>query len=245
MDNNLDSHAIAYRGNLHDFDNNIQLNWYPQRILKATEGAASLLELGLGHGITTNLFSSYFKKHIVLDASPEVIEDFKNNYIGCKAQIIETYFEEFKSNDKFDVIVFGFILEHVDRPIETLRYIKQFLSPKGKAFISVPNAEVMNRKLGNLMGILPDMKLLSEHDLMCGHQRYYTVESLTKDIQEAGYCLKRMEGIFLKPFTTKQLISLDLSSSVINALCQMGIEYPELCCGLLAEIGDYEDVKME
>ena len=49
MDNILDSHVAAYNGqNLYDFDNNIQLNWYPQRVLLLAENAKSILELGLG-----------------------------------------------------------------------------------------------------------------------------------------------------------------------------------------------------
>ena len=45
-----------------------------------------------------------------------------------------------------------------------------------------------------------------------------------------------MEGIYLKPFTTNQILSLDLDRSIIESLCALGVDYPELSCGLLAEI---------
>jgi hypothetical protein len=77
---------------------------------------------------------------------------------------------------------------------------------------------------------------MSEHDLLLGHQRYYTVETLTKDIEDAGMQLLRMEGIYLKPFTTKQMMSLELGEEVMKALCKAGIDYPELSCSLLAEV---------
>ena len=80
------------------------------------------------------------------------------------------------------------------------------------------------------------MQQLSEHDLLLGHKRYYTVESLQKDIQQAGYLIQRLEGIYLKPLTTSQMISLNLDENVIQALCLAAIDYPELSCGILAEL---------
>jgi len=237
MENSLDKHVRAYEGELqYDFDNEILLNWYPQRILNFTKNSKSLLDLGLGHGYTTNIFSKHFEKHIVLDGSPAVIENFKKKYPDCKSKIIETYFETFKSEEKFDVIVMGFILEHVDNPVEILKHYKQFLAPNGKLFVAVPNAEVLNRRLGNLAGLLPNIQELSENDFILGHQRYYTVKSLTEDIEKSGYSIEKMEGIYLKPFTTKQIMSLNFDKKIIDALCEVGIGYPELCCGIIAEI---------
>ena len=38
MKNTLDNHVKAYQGDLqYDFDNEILLNWYPQRILNNTK----------------------------------------------------------------------------------------------------------------------------------------------------------------------------------------------------------------
>ena len=49
MVNTLDKHVAAYQGdNLYDFDNEILLTWYPQRVLHHAGAAHSLLELGLG-----------------------------------------------------------------------------------------------------------------------------------------------------------------------------------------------------
>jgi 2-polyprenyl-3-methyl-5-hydroxy-6-metoxy-1,4-benzoquinol methylase len=239
MKNTLDEHVRAYEGhNLYDFDNHIQLNWYPHRIIDLVGKAESLLELGVGHGITTDIFSKKFSRHVVLDASVAVIENFREKFPGCGAQVIETYFETFESDEKFAVIVLGFVLEHVDHPVEIMRHYKKFLSPGGKMFVTVPNAEVLNRRLGHIAGLLPDIKELSDHDRMCGHKRYYTVQSLTEDARSAGYAIERMEGIYLKPFTTQQIMSLNFERPIIDALCKVGISYPELCCGILAQLGE-------
>jgi SAM-dependent methyltransferase len=237
MTNTLDAHLKAYEGdNLYDFDNDLLLNWYARRIVALTQDAKSILELGLGHGFTTDVFSRHFSTHVVVEGSPAVIEHFTRRYPQCRAQVVESFFEAFTTGARFDVIVLGFVLEHVDDPSVLLARYKDFLAPGGRMFIAVPNAEVLNRRLGHLAGLLPDMTELSDHDRLLGHQRYYTVESLTAEVTAAGYTLERLEGIYLKPFTTRQMVSLNFDARILDALCQVGVAYPELSCGLLAQL---------
>ena len=232
----LDVHVKAYQGNLYDFDNFIQLKWYPKRVMQLANCNGSLLELGLGHGITTSMFERHFKRHTVLDASGAVIENFRKNYPDSKAKVIKTYFEDFESDETYEVIVLGYILEHVEHPGVILKHFRKFLAPEGVMFVTVPNAEVLNRRLGHIAGMLPDILTLSDHDRLLGHRRYYTVATLRQEIASAGYAVETMEGIYLKPFTTAQMISMNFSDAVIDALCEVGIAYPELSCGILAKI---------
>ena len=237
MGKSLDKHVAAYQGdNIYDFDNEILLTWYPQRVLHHAGSSQSILELGLGHGFTTDIFSRHFNRHVVLEGSPAVIENFRGKHVNCPAEIVEGYFEDFSTEERFEVIVMGFILEHVDDPLIILRRFREFLAPEGRIFLAVPNALVMNRRLGHLAGMLDDMTELSKNDHLLGHKRFYTSESLRKDIEQVGFGVDRMEGIYLKPFTTNQILSLDLDRSIIESLCALGVDYPELSCGLLAEI---------
>jgi 2-polyprenyl-3-methyl-5-hydroxy-6-metoxy-1,4-benzoquinol methylase len=237
MDNTLDKHVAAYQGNnLYDFDNELLLTWYPQRILHHAKSAHSLLELGLGHGYTVDTFSRHFQRHVVLEGSPAVIQNFRDKHKECTSEIIETYFENFSTDERFEVIVMGFILEHVDDPLLILQRFREFLAPAGRMFLAVPNAEVMNRRLGHLAGLLDDMTQLSENDFLLGHKRYYTVDSLRSEVAHAGCKVDRLEGIYFKPFTTRQMVSLSLNREVLDALCALGIDYPELSCGIFAEI---------
>jgi SAM-dependent methyltransferase len=237
MENILDKHLAAYQGdNLYDFDNELLLTWYPRRVLQHGGTASSLLELGLGHGYTTEIFSRHYPRHLVLEGSSAVISNFRDKHPECSAEIIQTYFESFETEERFEVIVMGFILEHVDDPVLILRRFREFLVPGGRIFLAVPNAEVMNRRLGCLAGMLKDVTKLSENDHLLGHKRYYTVNTLRGDLQQAGYSVTRLEGIYLKPFTTSHIVSLNLDPKVFDALCMLGIDYPELSCGILAEI---------
>jgi SAM-dependent methyltransferase len=234
MQNILDSHVVIYEGqNPYDYDNSIILNWYPKRVIELTKGAKSILELGLGHGFTAQIFSKHFDRHVILEGSKSVIENFNVRFPECKPEIIETYFENFSTSEKFDVIVMGFVLEHVDDPLVVLEHFKKYLAPGGKLFAAVPNAEALNRRLGHFAGLLPDLQLLSENDIISGHKRYYTVKSFSSDVERAGYSIELTEGIYLKPFTTKQMMSLNFEKNIVDALCLAGVSYPELSLGII------------
>lgn len=237
VNQSLDNHVAAYEGNNpYDFDNEILMNWYSRRIVAESQGAKSLLELGLGHGFATNAFSNFFDTQVVVEGSRAIIRNFRAMFPECPARIVESRFEDFSTAESYDVIVMGFILEHVDDPAEIMSRYKRFLSPGGKFYVAVPNAESLNRRLGHHAGLLESMQTLSNNDLLLGHQRYYTVASLTEDIHRAGFKIDKMEGIYLKPMTTQQMVSLNLDREIIRALCEVGVSYPELSCGILARI---------
>lgn len=236
MNSHLDSYVAAYGKEFgYAFDNNIILNWYAERIVALCPDGSRLLELGIGHGYTTNNFSQHFSRHVVIDGSKSVIERFRNQYPNCNATVIHSYFENFESEERFDVIVMGFILEHVSNPLAILERFKQFLSPGGRCFVAVPNGESLHRRLGHAAGLLDDLMALGRGDRELGHERLYSLSSISSELERAGYSVTRKEGIFLKPLTTSQLESLHLDQKIIEAMCKIGIDYPELSCALLFE----------
>lgn len=242
MDERLDAYQDAYGENFdYSFDNQIILNWYPQRIMQICPTSCSLLELGVGHGYTTHHFSTHFNKHLVIDGSTAVIQQFHARYPESPAELIHSYFEDFDTEEKYDVVVMGFVLEHVEDPVSLLSKYRNFLAPGGRCFIAVPNGESLHRRLGYEAGLLDNMMTLGAGDRELGHRRLYSLTSLSRDLEAAGYTIIHQEGIFLKPFTTKQLLSLQLKQQIINAMCEVGIGYPELSCALLIEATTSQD----
>ena len=89
MKNKLDKHVVAYEGkSIYDFDNEIMLSWYANRVIEISDKSMSVLELGLGHGFTTNILNKHFKNYTVLDGSKEVINNFREKFSQCEAKII-------------------------------------------------------------------------------------------------------------------------------------------------------------
>lgn len=235
----------AYQsGNVFDFDDSIILHYYPKWIYQMLclengsgmeKGRCPLLELGLGRGYSAEVFSSYFKDYTVLDGSQEMIRQFKEQHPQLNVHITETYFEDFTGDRQYGAIVMGFVLEHVDNPKDILCKYKEMLDKNGRLFIAVPNAESMHRQLGYFAGDLTDMQALSQTDLELGHKRYFTVDSLKQVVESAGLCVVTVEGLFIKPVTTRQMLSLGLSQEYLEALCRLGRDYPQLSNGILME----------
>ena len=116
-----------------------------------------------------------------------------------------------------------------------MRHFKPLVAPGGKVFISVPNGEALNRRYGHAAGMLPDMLQLSDADRLLGHQRMFTVSSLRACVESEGYAIHSIEGLFLKPITTEQIKTLNLSDAILKSMMTVGIDYPELCVGMLLE----------
>ncbi|MBC2836292.1 class I SAM-dependent methyltransferase [Paragemmobacter straminiformis] len=236
MTEGLDSFLDAYGDDFaYAFDNAIILNWYPRRIMARFPSHAHVLELGIGHGLTCNHFAQHFEEYHVIDGSSAVIAKFRKSYPNAPITLHEGYFENFETDRRFDLIVMGFVLEHVDDPALILRRFRQFLKPNGKVVMTVPNAESLHRQLGQAAGLLPDLMQLGDGDRALGHVRNFTLQTLTSMIETAGYRVTSSEGLFLKPFTTSQLKSLSLSKPIIDALCKIGVQHPELSAALMVE----------
>jgi 2-polyprenyl-3-methyl-5-hydroxy-6-metoxy-1,4-benzoquinol methylase len=54
---------------------------------------------------------------------------------------LESYVEQAPLGTQFDIITANHVIEHVPRPVDTLRAMKGLLAPGGYAWIAVPNAD--------------------------------------------------------------------------------------------------------
>ena len=236
MTESLDQFASAYDSDTrYSLDARVMSRWYPRRVVEKSNGE-SLLELGIGHGRAVSFFAKNFNRHVVVEGSEEVIRKYIDNYGNQDSEIVHSYFEVFRTDEKFDCISMGFILEHVEDPVLVLKNFAKFLKAEGIIYIAVPNATSMHRQIGVIAGLMDDLKSLSEDDFKLGHRRYYNIADLRAEISTAGLIECSLEGIFLKPFTTAQLEKLSLPSEVFEALMVIGKDYPELCNAILMEV---------
>ena len=235
MTNSLDALVGAYGSDFpYALDNDLMLNWYPQRVVALSAGR-SLLELGIGHGHSARRFMAQFPRYVVVEGSSTMIDRFRAQAGTGGVEVVQAMFEDFSTTETFDVIVMGFVLEHVTDPDLILRRFRDFLTPGGSLFVTVPNAESLHRRLGHEAGLLDDLMRLSDADAQLGHQRLFTVASLRRTLEQAGYGVKAVEGLFLKPITTSQIKTLQLSAPVLHAMLKVGVPYPELSAGILMQ----------
>lgn len=233
----LNAVASEYRPNaVTEIENNLILHWYPKRIIPRFGFADSLLELGLGHGYTAEIFAEACRRHVIVDGASTVIDQFKQKHPDFSGELVLDYFETYAPAEHFDVIVMGFVLEHVEDPELVLKRYKNFLKPNGKVYVTVPNAKSMNRRLGLELGLIDNIYSLNENDVAQGHKRQFCLDSLREVACKSGYRITHEEGIYLKPLPLATLKTLSNFKENLEAMCKVGIEFPELCVGLLIEL---------
>lgn len=235
--NDLDKVASEYQPNaVTAIENDLILHWYPKRIIERFGYCDRLLELGLGHGFTAQLFNAATAHHVIVEGSQLVIDRFEAANPDLDVELVFSYFEEYESDIQFDVIIMGFILEHVDDPELILRRYRKYLKPDGRIFVAVPNAKSMNRRLGLELGLITDIYSLNDNDHALGHKRQYCRDTLKMHLQNQGYKVVYEEGIYLKPLPLNVLKNLDNFEQNLQAMLKVGIEFPDLCVGLLMEV---------
>ena len=84
----------------------------------------------------------------------------------------------------------------------------------------MPNKESIHRRLAVLMGIQENLDSLSERDLMVGHLRVYSKETLLQDLENCDLRVKEMKGFFFKPLANFQL--MQLNREIIDGLLKLG-----------------------
>lgn len=242
---NLDNYNQSYNA---EFKHNDENMWGLERYANYMKNAIrennfkSILSLGIGHHVVIDILSNELNHSVesydILEGSQAIIDKFvKNETHKDKINVILTYFENFESDKKYDVIEMGFVLEHVDDPQEIINTYKNFLSPNGKMYIAVPNANSLHRLIGFEAGLLSDVHNLSEYDLQLGHKRYFDMAILSTMIQNANLKITNKSGILLKPITTSQMKDLGWNANVINALLNLGEKFPEISNSILIEVG--------
>jgi len=243
MANELDSHADTYGEHQRFYDENILTErTYCGRVVAALEGRNEirLLSLGLGHGYTARELNArlagHLKQHLVLEGSREMIDRFYRQQEHAPAlRVEECFFEDFESDEPFDAIEMGFVLEHVEDPVALLRKYRKQLQANGSLFIGVPNALSLHRRLGQLAGLLNNPYQLSDMDLKFGHRRYFDLESLTACVVQSGLTVRSAQGLLMKPFTEGQMQSLDLSPPIWEALAEVSRGYPAIANSIFIE----------
>ena len=234
---NLDDLAFKYLQPADvEIENNLIMNWYPKRVALRTGPVQRCLELGLGHGYTAQYFQGLAEEHVIIEGSGLVIGHFHKTNPWFSGEIIEGYFETCEPNGRFDLIVMGFVLEHVVDPVAIMSRYRQFLATNGRLFVAVPNAKSLNRRLGFEMGLISDIYALNNNDHKLGHLRNYCRETLAADAHAAGYEIGYEEGIYLKPLPLGVLKTLDNLDENLDAMLKVGVEYPDLCVALLVEL---------
>jgi 2-polyprenyl-3-methyl-5-hydroxy-6-metoxy-1,4-benzoquinol methylase len=163
----------------------------------------SVLEMGPAEGVMTPLLLTKASKLTLLEGAEHFCLDLAQRYPAAK--VVHSLFEDFSPSEKFDRIVLGHVLEHVEDPVAILKRATTWLSPKGKIIAAVPNALSIHRQAAVLMGILRTEHSLNEMDRHHGHRRVFDPTSFRAAFSGAGLNIEHFGGYWLKPLSNAQI----------------------------------------
>ena len=188
------------------------------------------LELGPAEGEMTRLLVNDVEKLTVVNGAGDLLAQIPNNPNLNKVQSL---FEEFKPDLKFNTIIMEHILEHVDSAVELLMKVKDWLMLNGKMLIGVPNGNSIHRLVAVKMGLLEHSCELNPRDHALGHRRVYTPDTPRADLQSAGLHLVEMGGVFFKSLSNSQ-IQDHWTEEMIQSFYEMGKDFSDNAAELYA-----------
>ena len=180
------------------------------------------LELGPAQGEMTKYIVNDFDDLTLVDASNSLLNNIPD-YSNVKK--IVSLFEDFDTDIKYDTILLDHVLEHVKDPVNILRRISSWLDKNGILIVGVPNGNSIHRLIGVEMGYLSKNTQLNERDILLGHRRVYTMNSLKSDLITAGLNVEYMGGVTLKVLSNKQ-IEDSWTPKMVDAFCKLGNVFP-------------------
>lgn len=135
-----------------------------------------ILDIGSSEGFIHNLLikENPKKRFYTLDDSGKA--DFKIDLDKPK-----------KINKKFDTIIAGEIIEHLESPIQFIRFCKTLLNKEGRIILTTPNAIGLQYFL--------NQKWCVYYENYRGHTQTFTIEMLKRIFQDEGLGIVKTDYI--------------------------------------------------
>jgi 2-polyprenyl-3-methyl-5-hydroxy-6-metoxy-1,4-benzoquinol methylase len=186
----------------------------------------TILEMGPAEGVMTELLAATGKKLTLVEGSALFCDALRHRF--PQANIVHALFEEFESNELFDNIILGHVLEHVKDPVDILSRAKRWLKPGiGRIFGAVPNARSLHRQAAVIMGLLKQEDSLNELDIHHGHRRVFNPDSFRNTFSQAGLNIEICGGYWMKPVSNAQ-IEASWTPEMLEAFMKLGERYSDI-----------------
>jgi len=200
-----------------------------------------VLEVGSYDGSMTELILSYYKKVDVVEASSEMAGIVQEKF-GSQVKVYTGLIEDVQISERYDVIFLIHTLEHVTDPTAVLLKLKNLLTPSGKIFIAVPNANALSRQIAVNMGVVAFNHDVPDGEAAQGHLRTYSLDTFLYEFKKASINVLDFGGVILKAFANFQMDAA-ISSGIIDekyliAANNLAKKYPDFSTSIYAVVGN-------
>jgi 2-polyprenyl-3-methyl-5-hydroxy-6-metoxy-1,4-benzoquinol methylase len=105
----------------------------------------NLLDVGCGFGLLLNLARGLGFNVKGIDPDRQAIHEARLRY---NVSVYQSTIEEFRTKEKFDVIIFHHVLEHIADPAQAVEKSAALLNSNGIVIVMVPNSKGILKRLG-------------------------------------------------------------------------------------------------
>jgi 2-polyprenyl-3-methyl-5-hydroxy-6-metoxy-1,4-benzoquinol methylase len=185
MGENLHSHAEDLeRIEESDFWSKVKV----KLILDLVEGK-KVLDVGCGSGRLSKALREKGYSVVAIDSDWKAVNITKKK--GIRAYVSDI--NDWKSDDKFDCIILGDVLEHIEDDKSAMRKVHAMLKPNGCIIVNVPSYQF----------------LFGKHDVALGHKRRYSDNELKNKLKNSGFKIEYLRhwNLLALPITILTKIS--------------------------------------
>jgi len=163
MDKNVHSHAEDLeRIEESDFWSKVKV----KLILGLVEGTR-VLDVGCGSGRLSKTLLDRGYSVVAIDNDWKAVDIAKKKGITAFVSDIN----DWKTDEKFDCIILGDVLEHIEDDKSAMRKVRGMLKPNGCIVVNVPSYQF----------------LFGKHDIALGHKRRYSDDELKAKLKASGF----------------------------------------------------------
>ena len=198
----------------------------------------SVLELGCHKGDMTAQILDYFPAITAIEAAAELADGVRERFPGRV---------ERRDLDVRDRQARATFRQHLPRPHarasgrpgQMLRAdFRQWLSPSGRLFVAVPNANALSRQIAVRMGLIDYNAAVTPAEAQHGHRCTYSMDVLLSQLRRAGYRLDDYGGVLVKPLANfqfdKAIAAGIVNEAYIEGCHKLAKVYPDLSASLFA-----------
>lgn len=144
-------------------------------------GGASFLDIGIGDGLLLSMAEQAGYLTFGLDVNPAGVDQARKRY-GLKSDIRTEPLESAFPGEKFDVVHYNEVIEHVRQPLVLLRWSHEHLAEKGLLIIQTGNIDSLASRLkGEVWDYYRPM-----------HVSYFSTTTLAFALRRAGFVVRRI-----------------------------------------------------
>jgi len=155
----------------------------------AATDARTLLDVGSAHGWFLETAGDAFE---VLGVEPDEVVAAKTAARGLPVRI--GYFPQaLTDEERFDVIVFNDVIEHIPDIRSALRNCHERLTPRGTLVLNLPSSRGLFYRLSKLfarLGLRGPFDRLWQKGMPSPHVHYFTPANLTRLVESEGFELR-------------------------------------------------------